>query len=114
MLCLKHGVSSVYIVQIMDCVDADGLRKVAMANIDLILECGWSKPVLSLQLGQKEELKRVLCLHHVLLKSKAEMDQLREGLATLGVADIMKKHPACLESFFVFTPSKVLTAGKCN
>ena len=67
---------------------------------------------MSLDLNQRQELTRVLCLHHIILKSKAEMDQLREGLATLGVADIMKKNPKCLESFFVYTQSKTLTAGK--
>ena len=67
---------------------------------------------MSLDLNQRQELTRVLCLHHIILKSKAEMDQLREGLATLGVADIMKKNPKCFESFFVYTQSKTLTAGK--
>ena len=32
----------------------------------------------TLDLCNQEELKRVLCVHHILLKSKAELDQQRE------------------------------------
>lgn len=82
-----------------------------MSNIDMMMECGWSKPVTTLILSHKDELIKVICLHHILLKSKAEMDQVKEGLAVMGVDKIMANQPQCLRSFFVFDPSKVLTAG---
>ena len=52
----------------------------------------------TLDLCNQEELKRVLCVHHILLKSKPELDQLREGLGALRVLEIMEKNPSCLES----------------
>lgn len=82
-----------------------------MNNIDLAMECGWSKPIANLELTSREELKKVICVHHILLKCKAEMDQLREGLVALGVMEIMVNNPSCLQDFFVFTEEGALTAG---
>lgn len=50
-------------------------------------------------------------LHHCLLRSKAGLDQLRSGLSTLGVLDVMCKHPTALEPYFVAGKQPPLTAG---
>ena len=60
----------------------------------------------------KEELIKVICLHHILLKSKAELDQLKEGLECLGVLDIMARNSSVLSSFFTYSQQDALTAGK--
>ena len=59
----------------------------------MLLECGFVKPISGIRLYDKDSLVRTLCLHHMILKSKAELDQLKEGLGTLGVATAMESMP---------------------
>ena len=51
-------------------------------------------------------------LHYTLYRNKAVLDQLKSGLATLGVLNAMTKYPQVLEPFFVAGLQPSLTAGK--
>jgi hypothetical protein len=64
----------------------------------------------SLQQKDKQSVLRMLCLHHCLLVIKAELDQLCEGLCTLGVLDEIKRNPQFFAQFFLSEGSEDLTA----
>lgn len=60
----------------------------------------------------KETIVKALALHCTILRSKAELDQLKNGLHTLGVADAMATTPGLFEPFF--TDSSIeLSPGNC-
>ena len=59
----------------------------------------------------KSEVVHAMCLHHAIVKSKAELDQLMRGLEVHGVSALMKKYPLLLEKFFVYKKEDDLTAG---
>lgn len=99
-------------LQIKCAPDVSTLRAVVLNDADYTIDAGFSKPIASLTMDSKNELIRVLCLHHVLLKSIAELDQFKEGLESLGVLDIIKSNPNIFESFFTFKTEHALTAGE--
>ena len=87
-------------VQIDEASDVASLRTVAMEAIDLILDSGFSKPVVQLTESDKSELIHVLALNCTLLCCKAEIDQMIDGLKALEVADLIRQHPGLLRPFF--------------
>ena len=87
------------------------MRAVCLKSIDAILEAGYTLPVASIAMEGKTELVQIICLHHVLLRNKAVLDQLKEGLSVLGVEDALKRYPSILEPFFVGGKQEPLTAG---
>ena len=52
---------------------------------ELLLESGFKKPISTLGISDQKRLRGLLLGYHCLLKMKGEMDQFREGLASLGV-----------------------------
>ncbi len=84
-----------------------------MDNIDLLIECGFSKPVSKLELRDKVDIAQAVALHKVILASFAELTQFKEGLSTLGVAEAMKDNPDILRCFFCSESKKILIAGMC-
>ena len=64
-----------------------------------------------MEVANKEELIHIVTLHHMVLKCKAELDQLKGGLQTLGVGDAMKAHPELFENFFMDAGHTSMTAG---
>ena len=72
----------------------------------------FTKPSSIVQFNDKNFIKQSLCLHHVILKRKAEIDQFRKGIQSLGTRDAVKKYPALLKEFFLFSDKKVLMAGE--
>ena len=72
---------------------------------------GYTKPLTSAQLEDKCEIIQTIALHYTLLQSIAEMDQLKKGLETLGVLQIIQDHQIILEPFFTAEGNIKLTAG---
>ena len=95
----------------MDAQDATTLQSVALEGIDYIADAGFTKPVTLLKLEDREEVILVVALHNALLKSKAELDQLIEGMSVLGVAEMVQKYPAIMEMFLTSSGNQDLTAG---
>ena len=91
--------------------DRQSLREICFRAIDVTLDAGYSPPVTAIEMEGREELVRTLMLHHVLLRHKAVLDQLKSGLATLGILDAMQKHPEAFESYFRADKHQILTAG---
>ena len=69
-------------------------------NIDTVLDARFSKPLNSLKLNDKEEFIHAICLHHTIIKTKAELDQMIEGLKNVGVLDYIQKYLILMEPFF--------------
>ena len=91
--------------------DENEMREVASRNIDLLLECGFTKPVALLKLGDKSDLIHAVTLHKVVLCSLAELDQFRDGMATLGVADSLQQYHPLYASFYCMGSGDSLTSG---
>ena len=87
------------------------MREVAGRNIDLLLECGYTKPVALLKLDDKSDLVHAVTLHKVVLSSLAELDQFRSGLAALGVRDSLQQYHELHASFYCMGSGDSLTSG---
>ena len=59
----------------------------------------------------KNDLIHSVCLQHAIFKTKTELDQLKDGLSTLGVNSVMCMYQTLLKPFFT-NSSVPLTAGK--
>lgn len=62
----------------------------------------------------KEDIPTVVqtvALHLVILNSKAELDQLAEGMSCLGVLAAIRKSPHLLQSYYTLDGATKLTAG---
>ena len=51
--------------------------------MDIILDAGYSKPLVTISLDCKQELTSTLMLHYTLYRNKAVLDQLKSGLKVL-------------------------------
>ena len=83
-----------------------------MEGSDVLLEGGYSKPINSVVINQKEELMRAVKMHFTILQCKGELDQLRNGLSVKGVGDVLERHSELFAPLFVSSKAKPLTAGK--
>ena len=88
-----------------------------MDHIDLLLECGFNKPLFKVQLEDKTNVIQTVTLHKVILASLAELSQFREGLSALGVSKALKENPHLLRYYYCCSTDceeNVLTSGKLN
>ena len=97
--------------QVRDAPDEAALRSTVMSATDLVLEAGFSKPIQRLSLVDRDEIINLVSLHHCILKSKAELDDLKNGLGALGVSDIIASYPDLLRPFFTSSGILPITAG---
>ena len=77
---------------------------------EFLYATGYTKPILSLGLDDKDNIQSILIAYHCFLKVKSEMDQFIEGLRVTGVLGFVQESPSALRDMFVFTEKK-LTAG---
>ena len=71
-----------------------------MDAIEALSNCGFNKGPTTLTLEDRSTLVHSITMYYTILRSKAELDQLWNGLQTLGVADATKSHQNSLESLF--------------
>jgi len=95
----------------MRATDEQSLRRVALDNASLFLESGLTIALPLVRMKDKERIVRVVTLHQVLLKSKAEMDQFSHGLKALGVLDSLQQSPHLFRSYFTLDGVEPMTAG---
>lgn len=89
------------------------MKEVASENIDLLLECGFTKPVSLLNLEDKPELIHAVTLHKVVLCSLAKFEQFCNGMASLGVAESLKQNHHLYTPFYCIGAGDMLTSGTC-
>ena len=78
-------------------------------NFALISESGFCKPYCNVTLDDRVIVRKMLCLHQVITKCLAELQQFLSGLESLGVLQSMKKYPHLFRSYFV--REQLLTVG---
>lgn len=80
-------------------------------NGQLLLETGYRKPLSKLSCEDKLCIKRAICDYHTLVKIKPELDQFADGLKTLDILEMMRKHPTMMSALFVDQGSDHLNKG---
>ena len=94
----------------MDTQSVKKLQELAMEHIEMLQECGFTKPIHHLTMDDRPSMVQVVTLYFVLLQCKAELDQFVEGLKVLGVLDAVREYHSLLKPFFCHTQAQ-LTAG---
>ena len=82
--------------------------------MDLLIECGVTKPVSILEISDKADVIQAIALHKVILGSMAELSQFKEGLSVLGVSNALKAHPDLLYSYYCEKYEEKLFSGMYN
>ena len=77
------------------------LHGIAMANIDMLLECG-TQDLSTAYRYDKPDLIQTIALNKVIIASLAHLTDFKQGLCVLGVGDVLKKHAYCSISFSCF------------
>lgn len=70
-----------------------------MDNIDILVNCGFTKPVIRVELKHKHQMIKSIALQKVIFVSLlAELSQFREGLYKVNKMRLyLTEHPALLE-----------------
>ena len=99
--------------QILCATDEDGLRNILGEddNIDIISATGFTRPLAYAEIGWKGDIIRCLKLHYCLANVHSCLQQMREGLQTLGVLNKIQEFPRIMERFFIFDENAAITAG---
>lgn len=72
------------------------MRQTLLDASDVVINSGYTKPLVSAKLSDIAEISKTIALHYTLLQSLAEMDQSKKGLESLGALEIINKNPDLL------------------
>lgn len=95
----------------MQLAEVDDFKVLAQQNVDCLVNAGFTNPVCRLTLADRTEIIKIVALHHALLQSKAELDQLVEGLSVNGVAGMLRDYPDLVKPFFTSSENQAISAG---
>ena len=98
-------------MQVQNANDDNNLREVTMEHADALIESGLTMPLSLVTVDDKTVIIEIVSLHHVLLCSKAELDQFLTGLSALGVLNAVRANPHLFEPYFCIGHSIPLVAG---
>ena len=73
------------------------LQNICENYLDVIIDSGYTLPVQSIKMNNKQNLTKTMMLHATVLRNKGVIDQLKTGLSCLGVLDAIVKYPHLLE-----------------
>lgn len=90
--------------------DDTKLRESALEACDMLLACGFTKPIATLVHRDLCQLIECVTLHTTIFQIKAELDQFMQGLNDAGVLEMLQAHPHVFHSFFLHS-SEPLSAG---
>ena len=82
-----------------------------MENVELLATTGYLKPVMLCTTTDIPTVVQTVALHLIILHSKAELDQLAEGMKSLGVLGAIRKSTHLLQPYFTIGGDTKLTAG---
>ena len=91
--------------------DNHKLRTLAIDNSALFIESGITSALALVKTEDKDSIVKTVALHHVLLKTKAEIDQFCDGLKALGVLELLQKNPLLFQQYFCLDGAHHMTAG---
>ena len=69
---------------------------------------------MKLSLSDKDDIIHMVSLQNTIVLCSRELQQMSEGLSTLGIIDLIKKHPSLFRPFFLSAESPHITAGMLN
>ena len=72
-----------------------------MGAVDVLVTCGFTRPISTLTLRDIPLLVESVSLHASLLVVKAELDQLVEGLRDTPVLEMMRSNPVLCRDLFI-------------
>ena len=76
------------------------------------LECGYSKPLQSIELSRKDEIVKTLWLHYVYFSPHAELEQLKKGFReTLQMESLICRHPLLVIGFLIASSDVDVTSN---
>lgn len=76
-------------------------------NFSLLSDNGITKPYLNITLEDREEIRKMICLNHVITKSLAELQQFVSGLEALDVLQAIHSYPDAFQKFFICEQEKL-------
>ena len=82
--------------------------------VDTTIGAGYTLPVTSVQLGDRDPLIQILRLHYVLLRSKAVLDQFITVLSCLAVLDSIRENPGMFEPYILLLMSQPSYIASCK
>ncbi|XP_019859560.1 PREDICTED: uncharacterized protein LOC109587781 [Amphimedon queenslandica] len=109
---MPNGEAFYLLKEIQDMTDDLAFQKALSDHCDILFSTGFSKPICNVTIADKEEITRVVALHHTLLQCLAELDQLKKGLRSLGVLSIIEENKNIMKPFFMYYPDNCITADK--
>ena len=82
-----------------------------MDSCDILLECGFTKPLATLKMKDVNQWVKCASLHSTLMRIKSELDQFISGLDAACVLHAIREYPDFFAPIFIYQ-GKALTAGK--
>ena len=67
-------------------------------------DIGVSDPSTRLKFTDREQIVQSLAMYFVIVRSKASIDQMADGLSALGVLDMMRANPQAMRKLFLHRP----------
>ena len=77
------------------------LHTLLLKNCDIMLDSGYTKPLVRTCLQDIPNVVQTVTLHRVILRSLAELSQFIDGIEALGVGKALKEYSGILRVFFV-------------
>ena len=74
-------------------------------DFEFLIDCGYSKPLRDYVLDDKKEMLECVILHFTHYRIRAEVDQLKEGLAKVGVLPAIQSRPNLWKPLLCHTES---------
>ena len=107
----RFSITMIFDMQITQANSVEELREVCGKHFSPLCDSGFTKPSSSVILKDKSNIINMICLHHIILKCKGEIDQFSHGLESLGTLKAIRRHRKLLRQFFVKLEGVKLTAG---
>ena len=81
-----------------------------MEKVAFVMECGFLKPATTVVTGDIPAIVRAVYLECILFRSSQEIAQFIDGLQTIGIATLIKRHPLTLKKLFIHDATTKVTA----
>ena len=78
----------------------DFRNMVTSEDFVFLLDCGFPKPLALLQLAERDEVVECAIVHYTHYRIRGELDQLKEGLAKVGVLEAITRDPDLFKPLF--------------
>ena len=89
-------------------------QEIALNACDILVECGYTKPLCTLKLNDVSQLIKNATLHSAILKIKSELDQFVDGIDEAGVLDSIRKYPDLFRPLFVSSGTTLSSGDKLS